>query len=116
MMNEVIKILTDAMSALSVPVIPLSADITDDSISYRFYTTSHDGVKEQIRLEIRINTKKISRAEEIKTLLLSTLVTKGDEPRNGYLSCEVNGGGQLIDEETGLVQTIVYFTISRKVR
>lgn len=110
-MEQVIQALT---TALSVPVVPLSANNVDDCVIYRFYSTLDNGAVKQIRLELRLNTHTIAASEDIKKTICQTLVTVGDEGKNGYNSCQVNGGGQLRDEETGLITTIMYFTIITK--
>lgn len=110
-MENVIQALTNA---LNIPVLPLESSSKDECAVYRFYTAIDTGAVQQIRFELRLNTKSLMRAEELKKIVSATLLTIGDQEKLGYNSCQLNGGGQLKDIETDMIQTIMYFTIIKK--
>lgn len=51
---------------------------------------------------------------EIENSVADLLVSIGDEERFNTLSIQVNGGGTLLDEQTGLPQLITYYDITAR--
>ena len=63
---------------------------------------------------MRIITKTVASAEDIKQKILQALVTVADNEKLGYKSCELNGGGALKDADTNTIHTLLYFDITTK--
>lgn len=53
-------------------------------------------------------------AIEIEESIADALVTLGDEQKLNSLRIEVNGGGSLEDEKTGLPQLLTYYDVYTK--
>lgn len=109
-MEKIIKKLTDVTS---LPVKPFGIDSLDECIIYTIVPQSDDGAVQVERLELRLITHTLERAQQLKPLITSALVTVGDEGKNGYNSCVLNGGGCLKDPN-GTVHTIMYLYITRR--
>ena len=110
-MKQIIKELTDI---LSVPVLPFETPKIQDCVCYKYYMERNTGAVEQYRLELRIITKTVTSAEDIKQKILQALVTVADNEKLGYKSCELNGGGALKDADTNTIHTLLYFDIVKK--
>lgn len=90
-MEQIIRALE---SATDLSILPFGTDTAKEScIVYKNSTMSDNGAVRQDKFEVRLITQTLAEAEEKKPLILSTLVTIGDNPKLGYLSCELNGGG-----------------------
>lgn len=109
-MEKIIKKLTDVTT---LPIKPFGIDSLDECIIYTTVPQSNDGAVQVDRLELRLITHTLERAEQLKPLIYSALVTVGDEGKNGYNSCVLNGGGSLKDPN-GTIHTIMYFYITKK--
>lgn len=109
-MELIIKTLQEVTK---LPVKPFGIDSLDECIIVSPVPQTDDGAVKTWRLELRLITKTLENAEKIKPLILSALVTKGDEPKLNYLSCFQNGGGSLKDPN-GTVHSIMYFYITQK--
>lgn len=109
-MERIIKKLQDVTA---LPVKPHGIDSLDECIVYTPVPQSNDGAVQVDRLELRLITHTLERAEQLKPLITSALVTVGDEGKNGYNSCVLNGGGSMKDPN-GTLHTIMYFYITRK--
>lgn len=109
-----IEIINALAAATSLPIKPFGTDNIEDCICYSSYTLSDKGTVRQDKLELRLITKSLADAERLKPIILSTLVTVGDNKKLNYLGCELNGGGTLRDEATGTIHTLLIFTITRK--
>lgn len=110
-MTEIIKAL-EAATSLSIK--PFGTDAIEDCICYSSYVISDNGAVKQEKLELRLITKTITEAERIKPIIISTLVTVGDNKKLNYLGCELNGGGTLKDAATGTIHTLLFFVITKK--
>ena len=111
-MEQIIKALE---TATNIAMLPFGTDTVEKScIVYKNSTISDNGAVRQDKLELRLITHTLAEAEEIKPLILSTLITIGDNSKLGYLSCELNGGGQLEDYNTDTIHTLLYFIITKK--
>lgn len=107
MINKLIKIIE---SCTDLEVKPLFTDKIEECITYTEQTTADDGVKARHRLELRLITFTLAKAEDVKKKLISALVNVGDEMEiEGIYNSNMNGGGVLFDEGTQTVHTIIYF-------
>ena len=111
-MEQVIATITSA--AGSIPVKPYGTNTNEEAVCYAFSPISDDGAVSVRRLELRIISRTIAGTEGIRQSLINALVTVGDEPKNGYLSCYLNGGGSLWDNNQQMIHTILYFYITTK--
>lgn len=83
------------------------------AMSYRIYRTSDNGSKSQWRLECRITAKTLASLLELEERLKDSLVTVADTVKCGC-SIAVNGGGTLLDANTGYPQQITYFDLTTR--
>ena len=111
-MVQVIDAIESAAGGL--PVKPYGTNINEETVCYAFSPVSDDGAVSVRRLELRLITRTVAKAEELRKSLISALVTVGDNPKNGYNSCYVNGGGSLWDDNTKMTHTILYLYITMK--
>lgn len=111
MLTKAIEAMTNAVD---VPVKPFGTDILEETVCYTWAPQTDDGAVTVGRLELRLITRTVAKAEELRKSLLSALVTVGDNPKNGYLSCVLNGGGTLWDDEIKMTHTILYLYITMK--
>lgn len=98
-----------------LPVKPFGIDSLDECIIFNTVPQTNDGIIETWRLELRLITDTLLRAEELKKLITNTLCTVGDNPNGEMLDCHLNGGGSLKDPN-GTIHSIMYFYITNKVR
>lgn len=93
---------------------PVAFSITDETpipaISYTFYRDGDNGAAASYRLQTRITAPDYATAIGLEEKLVDCLVCVGDEHRFGC-SIEANGGGSLLDLETGNPQIINYFDL-----
>lgn len=99
---------------VDIPVRPYGIDNIEEAICYTYDPQTDDGAVATARLEIRIITRDIAKAERLRKSIISALVTVADNPKNGYNSCRLNGGGNLWDDEIKMTHTILYFNIIMK--
>lgn len=111
MIQQIIKELNEA---LTVPLLPYETNKIQDCVCYKYHCTGDNGAVAQYRLDLRIITKTIASAEDIRNVILQALITIGDNEKLGYKSCELNGGGTLKDAETATIHTLLYFDIVTK--
>lgn len=83
------------------------------AMSYTIYRASDNGSKEQWRLQTRITAKSLAEALDMERKLTDALCTIGDETIAGC-SIEVDGGGTILEEQSGLPQQLTYFDITTK--
>lgn len=81
------------------------------AISYTLYRQSDNAVIENWRFQIRICADSLGAALAIDQEIADLLCTLGDEEKFGKLRIEINGGGTLEDENTGLPQILSYYDI-----
>ena len=111
MLANIVKVLT---KAVNVPVRPYGTDVVEECVCYTWTPQTDDGAVAVGRLELRIITRTVAKAEQLRKSLLSALVTIGDNPKNGYLSCNQNGGGSLWDDNIKMTHNILYLYITTK--
>lgn len=111
-MEKVVAALVSAAGEL--PVKPYGTDINEEAVCYTISPVSDDGAVAIRRLEVRIITRTVALAQKLQSSILSALVTVGDNPKNGYNSCYLNGGGSLWDDNTKMSHTILYLYITMK--
>ena len=111
MLAKVIEVLK---KTVDVPVHPYGTNIVEECVCYTWSPVSNDGAVENNRLELRLITRTVAKAEQLRKSILSALVTVGDEPKNGYNSCYLNGGGSLWDDNIKMTHTILYLYITNK--
>lgn len=110
-MERIIKAIE---SATGLFVKPLKTDKVEECVVYAIVPQTDDGAVATYRLELRIITNTVAKGEEVKSAILSTLLTVGDIPKHGYNECYLNGGGQLYDADTKTVHTLLYLYITKK--
>lgn len=110
-METIIKALQESTQ---LPVKPFGIDSLDECIIVSPVPQSDTGAVRTWRLELRLITKTLARAEELRPIIVSTLVTVGDNPKLDYLDCYLNGGGYLKDPDNEMIHTIMYFYITTK--
>ena len=81
------------------------------SVSYTAYRQGDNAVVESWRFQLRITAESLEEAIELDETIANALVSLGDMPDYGALRIEINGGGTLEDEETGLPQILSYYDI-----
>lgn len=114
------NILTNLLSAIEnatgiEPIAFSSSNInTLPSITYTAYRTRDNAVVEDWRFQTRITAENYAEAVSIEEAIADALVSLGDEQNLGSLRIQINGGGTLEDEQTGLPQLITYFDIRTK--
>lgn len=111
MLENIVKLLS---GLVDVPVRPYGIDVMDEAVCYSLTPISDDGAVATARLELRLITRTVAKAEELKKLINSALVTIADNPKNGYNACYLNGGGNLWDDNTKLSHMILYYYITTK--
>ena len=80
-------------------------------ISYTTYRQGDNAVIESWRLQIRITAESLQEAIELEADIADALCSLGDMADYGALRIQVNGGGTLEDENTGLPQILTYYDI-----
>lgn len=106
-----IEIIEALKAAISKPIIPMQSTTANACIVYRWYQISSLAYK----LEIDVKEKTFAEAEQTAALVVSTLNDFGDSHKiESISSIELNGGGDLIDNETKLIERILYFDVVMK--
>ena len=114
-MNILTAIINTLGDALSIPIKPFDTDKIEDCVVYRFYPATDNGAVQTNRLQLRIITKTLKKAEQYKDDVKQSLLAIGDNNKiKGINSIILNGGGTLKDYETNTVQIIMYFDIVSK--
>lgn len=116
MLNVLTKLLGTARTATGLNPVPFQTQGYADALpalTYSFYCSTDDGAKAQYRFLTRVHAKTYQECLELSQKLSSALVTVGDEAREG-LVIEGNGGGSLIDTETGTPQQINYYDVKAR--
>lgn len=97
-------------------------DKLEDCVVYSCNDAYNDNIKKSARLTLNIITtgikeNSILKAEKMKNTINSVILTLGDEPlTNTILSITQNGGGQIPNEVTDTLHTILYYDIIYKAR
>lgn len=115
-MNILVDILKAIKDRTQIEPIPFNSSTIQNlpSITYIAYRQSDNAVVESWRFQTRITAESLAEAIDIEEAIADILVTLGDEEKLGSLRIEVNGGGSLEDEATGLPQLITYYDIQTK--
>ena len=110
-MERIIPILEEVTN---LPVRPFGIDSLDECLIYTMVPQTDDGAVQTWRLELRLITKTLAKADELKTKILSALVNKGDSQKiKGILDCRLNGGG-CMEDPNKTIHTIMYLYITEK--
>lgn len=112
-MQEILELIKEATGIDAIPI--HTESVANDTICYKDYSLSDDGVISRHRVELRIITKEYARADIIRAQLINALVTRGDDNlTQNILSCALNGGGRLFEYETNTIHTLVYFEFIKR--
>lgn len=110
----VITILDALEAATGLPTKPFGTDKVTDCICYRWHCQGDDGCVAQFRLELRLITRTVKKAQIHEKQIRAALIAVGDtSPIKGAV-IEQNGGGTLSDEETGTIHTLFYFNVKTR--
>ena len=105
------KILELIETATGIKPVPLQAELKDgfqEAIVYKQWDTAAHNQ----HAEFRVIAKKYYRAQEISSQLILAIVDFGDYcPIQGYTSCLLNGGGELVDNNTHTYHKLMYFNL-----
>ncbi len=96
----------DAFSSVKINSLPC--------ISYTAYRQADNGVVERWRFSTRVTAETYEEAIRLEQLIADALVSLGDQENLGSLGIQINGGGTLEDERTGLPQLITYYDVNSK--
>lgn len=83
-------------------------------ISYTVFKQRDNAIIESWRLQVRITALSLQEAMELEAVISDELCSLGDEGSQGALVIEINGGGTVEDESTGLPQLLTYYDIQTK--
>lgn len=83
-------------------------------VTYLAYRQGDNAVVETWRYQIRITAETLEEAIDIEEAIADALVTLGAEEKLSSLSIQVNGGGTIEDELTGLPQLMTYYDVTTK--
>lgn len=112
-MNVIGDILEEISSATGIEPVAFSSKTVQElpSISYTMYRQGDNAVVETWRFQTRITAESFEETVDIEEIVADLLCSLGDEEKFGTLNIEVNGGGTIEDEATGLPQLITYYDI-----
>lgn len=115
-MNNIPDILEEISSATGIEPVPFSSKTIQElpSISYTMYRQGDNAVVETWRFQTRITAESLEEVIDIEETIADLLVSLGDEEKFGTLNIQVNGGGTIEDEATGLPQLITYYDIQMR--
>lgn len=80
-------------------------------ITYTAYRQGDNAVIESWRLQIRVTAETLQEAMEIEEAIADKLCSLGDLADYGALRIQINGGGTMEDENTGMPQLLTYYDI-----
>ena len=93
-------------------IYPIQTEYLGDCVIYDAYTTSHNKIIQETRLQITIVASKLSTTLAIEQEIEKLILTLGDTPlSNTILQVEANGGGSLYDNNRRKNHRIIYFNI-----
>lgn len=113
MVANIVKILKEVTSLNIYPV--ASPNAKEECIVYKYYTISDNGAKEQVRFEIRIIAKSLSKVEDLDKKIRQAFFKVGAGskiPR--ATNIEIYGGGLLEDHNADMKHKIIKFLITKK--
>lgn len=110
------KILNVIDGVISIPLKAYYTDKVEECVIYRYNTVLNDGVTAQNKLEVRIMTYTIAKAETIQNAINNALINIGDNIKiDNILDIKLNGGGTLYDGSTKMYHYIINYTVKKKV-
>lgn len=116
MLDILTTLLGIAKDATGINPVPFQTESYAENLpalTYSFYCSTDDGAKAQYRLLTRVHAKSYQECLELSGKLSQALVTLGDETNAGLVIAG-NGGGSLVDSETGIPQQITYYDITAR--
>ncbi len=96
----------EAFSSKSVQYLP--------AISFTLYKQRDNAVIENWRLQLRFVAESLEEAMDLEKIVSDSLVSLGDEEVLGALRIELNGGGVVEDENTGIPQVLAFYDIQNR--
>lgn len=113
MVTSIVKILKEVTSLNVYPV--ASSYPKEECIVYKYYTISDNGAKEQIRFEIRIIAKSLSKVEDLDRKIRQAFFKVGAGSKiPKATNIEIYGGGLLEDHNANMKHKIIKFLITKK--
>lgn len=113
MVTDIVRILKEVTSLNVYPV--ASPDPKEECIVYKHYSIFDDGVKEQLRFEIRIIAKSLSKVEDLDRKIRQSFFKVGDGSKIPFAkNIEVYGGGLLEDYNADMKHKIIKFLITKR--
>ena len=114
LMNVITTLLSAIGDRTGIEPTPFSSSNINNlpCVSYTAYRQGDNAVVESWRFQIRITAYTLEEAIDIDEEIADALVSLGDMADYGALRIEVNGGGTLEDEQTGLPQILTYYDIT----
>ncbi len=83
-------------------------------VTYQAYRQGDNAVVESWRYQLRVTAETLEEAIDIEEAIADALVTLGAEEKLSSLTIQVNGGGTVEDELTGLPQLLTYYDVTTK--
>lgn len=113
-MNVIINLLSAIESRTGIEPTPFSSSniASLPCISYTAYRQGDNAVVESWRFQLRFTAETFAQAVQLEEEVADLLVSLGDLADYGALRIQINGGGTLEDEQTGLPQLITYYDIT----
>lgn len=113
MVANIVKILKEVTSLNIYPV--ASPNAKEECIVYKYYTISDNGAKEQVRFEIRIIAKSLSKVEDLDKKIRQAFFKVGAGSKiPKATNIEIYGGGLLEDYNSNMKHKIIKFLITKK--
>ena len=113
MVTSIVKILKEVTSLNVYPV--ASPYPKEECIVYKYYTISDNGAKEQVRFEIRIIAKSLSKVEDLDKKIRQAFFKVGAGSKiPKATNIEIYGGGLLEDHNANMKHKIIKFLITKK--
>lgn len=113
----IIKDIYDCLLTIGYPVKPFGTEDIEDTILYKFYPVSNDGVVSQDRLEITVISQDLKQGYTILDKVKQSLLTVGDNQFNeDILTISLNGGGALENLSTNTYHLKAYFIVTTRFR
>lgn len=112
MIKEIIR---SVKAATGLKMKPFGTNKVEECICYKYYPALDNGCLSQSRLELRIITFTVERAETIKKQVNGALLNVGDTGKiPGVTDISLNGGGTMEDLETGTIHTQMNYILKMR--
>ncbi len=109
------SILNKIESIIDIPLKAFFTDVVEECLIYKYSAATNNGVVEQNKLEIRIITRTISKAEATQKALNRALINIDDESIiEDVQDIKLNGGGVLYDAGTQMYHYINNYIVIKK--